>query len=244
MPKEHTVKTWDNLSKLLEKSRERGWIFRGEVRCDYGSLRPKVGRPSLDRSGNIRRIYSLESEIRIFNEFKRAARPYLEYEPKSDIEWLALGQHHGLPTRLLDWSDSLLVAAFFAVEKAGTVSGQRCDAVIYGVQGIRELSATDNIFRLDSVAAYHPAHISPRIPSQRSVFTVHPDPTEDYAENIGFKCTILADACWQIKRTLNASAINHGSLFPGIDGLCRQLDWSYKWDFFERKNPLPEISTD
>jgi hypothetical protein len=240
----HRVENWRELSDLMEKSRERGWLFRGETRCDRGSLLPKIGRPSKVVGGNKRREYSLESERRVFDEFKRASRPYISYQPASDIEWLALGQHHGLPTRLLDWTESLLVAAFFAVEKAGIIDGKHCDALIYGVQDVPEI-ADDfiDVFSISEVAAYWPPHISPRISAQRSVFTVHPNPTLDFKSSASFLCTISGTACWQIKRTLNASAINYGSMYPGIDGLCQQLDWSYKWEFFERKQILPDSST-
>jgi len=243
MSADHTVDSWGDLSDLLERYRERRWLFRGETRCDHGSLVPKIGRPSRLPRGNDERRYSLKNEMRVFGEFQRASRPYIQYEPSSSIEWLALGQHHGLPTRLLDWTESFLVAAFFAVEKAGTRNGKPCDALIYGVQDVEEIEGDYDVFQQSGVFAYRPGHISPRIPAQRSVFTVHSDPTEDFANEVTFRCEIASSACWQIKRTLNAAAINYGSMFPGIDGLCRQIDWSFKWDFFERKNRLPDTST-
>ena len=50
----------------------------------------------------------------------RNAHAYLEahHMPRDTVEWMALMQHHGAPTRLLDWSTSPYVAAFFALEEA------------------------------------------------------------------------------------------------------------------------------
>ncbi|MBY3544961.1 FRG domain-containing protein [Rhizobium laguerreae] len=77
-------------------------FFRGVTSVRH-NLTPSVGRVrDLD--------YSLDFEMAVFEQFKREALPYLRSRPNDDWEWLALAQHHGVPTRLLDWSESPYVA--------------------------------------------------------------------------------------------------------------------------------------
>lgn len=109
------ARSWAEALELLyvdswqhELNRYRStFAFRGVGRDD-GSL-----RPSLRRIGD---EPSLEQHL--LRNFRKYATERPEQRFDSIWHWLALGQHHGLPTRLLDWTYSPLVALHFATEHA------------------------------------------------------------------------------------------------------------------------------
>lgn len=86
------------------------WAFRGESDAER-TLRPGIERIA-SKPGR--------AEDYVEQEFKRRAHHYLSDLPddEDDLEWVALMQHYGAPTRLLDWTRSAYVAAFFAAESA------------------------------------------------------------------------------------------------------------------------------
>lgn len=107
------ITSFEKLNQLVGNSQRMRTIFRGVGKVSY-QLVPSLGRvQSADKT-------SLPAvERRMVRLFREGARPYLQQQPANEWEWLALAQHHGLPTRLLDWTTNPLVAAYFAVEKEG-----------------------------------------------------------------------------------------------------------------------------
>jgi hypothetical protein len=224
------IKSWQDLSHLIEMHSGQGWIYRGEDQLN-DKLLPKAGRVGSNKGAARKLKFDHSDEEAALKMFKRQARPYVSHEPKSDLEWLAIAQHHGMSTRLLDWSESPLAACFFAVINAGV----RGDGRIFGIRDVSEVSEPQEHqpFELGTVYAYRPPHITPRIPAQRSVLTIHPDPTEDFATHEGMIRWVIQDkVCGKIKRILDNLGINESSLFPDLDGLARYIGWKYKWAKF------------
>ena len=233
------VSSWSELSELIDHfSYFSGydWLFRGVTDATY-RLIPKIGREETramkHKSGSkaLERVpHRIEDERAVLTMFKQQARAHLHSAPYSELEWLAIAQHFGLPTRLLDWTESLLAAAWFAVEKGGA---KKSDSAIWIANGIPSIDHRydGEVLTLAEPHIFRPPHISPRITAQGSVLMICPNPCKEVTLPFIKKIVISRAAEITIKKRLNACGINRRHLFPDLGGLSDHLAWIYKNDW-------------
>jgi hypothetical protein len=98
--------SWEDARRVLQ-SFGRDWVFRGHEQESW-RLRTSLERETFELPREV-------AEQRMLNEIQRRAHHFVSpvHIPSNTVEWLALMQHHGAPTRLLDWTRSPFVCGVF-----------------------------------------------------------------------------------------------------------------------------------
>lgn len=249
--------SWERFREAIDGPEYKSWAFRGQSSVDwplYSSLsRYLMGYQVHPEAWQ-------QQEHRILRIFKRKAHLLLDHLPeeKDSFQWLALMQHHGAPTRLLDFTWSPFVATFFALERATTEAAVwalfppglsnrpmrtlrasqrvRKDEIAPWVPGGYEKHFLPNKHRI--VIAGEPHRMNQRLIAQSGTF-VMPGVLDEPIEKLTPPSAV-------VKFVLDVKAIrrramsdlyhmnlSNATLFPGLDGLARSLAYEleFHWAF-------------
>lgn len=117
-----TISSWNEFLKWFAPFKQAG-CFRGQANSKwhlFPSFYRKVHqRWSHGTSVTVDSLNPEENEQRVFRDFQRAAHHhYSNLPPPGEVvDWFTIMQHHGAPTRMLDWTRSPYVALYFAMQE-------------------------------------------------------------------------------------------------------------------------------
>ena len=237
------INKWREFQRWIDDHSDSGWVFRGLGDRGF-NLTPTVGRKT---------NYSLAYERSILELFKLRAPEFIATSDKLTLDLLAIAQHHGAPTRLLDWTSNPLVAAHFAatglparqksklLNEKGRASGspvivtpaiETVGARIIAVRLLRSMKVSQDAdpFALKDVRFFWPRAVTSRITDQGGLFSIHPDPANAWLPKRHRDSDIFeipGDMRHFFSKRLFYLGINPQRIMGGLDGLGSRLAWQY-----------------
>ena len=198
-----------------------------------GQRHPWALLPGMCRTSNSSEL--LNNERNLFDSFKKQAKKSLHIIPANDWEWLVVAQHHGLPTRLLDWTTDPLVALWFALENAGSTAAPVVWMMCPEAQDFIDQSDKTRPFAGTRTKLFKTDFQIPGIRAQKGCFSVFKHvngssngfvPLEKNKQLNGrlFSVRVSADAILGMQGELESKGYNQNAVYPPeLDDVAQQV---------------------
>jgi hypothetical protein len=219
-----------NLLEVLSKQ-EGIQMFRGQTR-DWPLI------PSIGRYPKVVKLYLnwQNCHEQIIHQFLRLGHPFLSEKQLKDSDRWVIGQHHGLPTRLLDTTTNPLKALFFSVNIPSDDKYDGTFWIINYSMWNEELDDEHRIYWDTSLIPFLPPQLDARLMAQEGAFISYPLPKndepltsmEELKENdmTFLKMIVPSSAKARLRRELEFLGIQFRFLFPDLDGVSRGIHLS------------------
>lgn len=232
--KEYSLTSWKYFSDFInqEMLKYTTYVYRGHGNNNW-KLEPTIDR-LIKNPKSVKRAQHLE-RFKFETRGRRGSNP-TRMEDEND--WWALGQHHGLATPLLDWTESPFVALYFAANSAASEKTSHMTVFAIAQESInvinKEIRGNEGLplinGRKQTIKIVRPlSDENARLVSQRGLFTRGPNNVdlETWMTNNTpaggrtislMKITIPTTGIVECLQYLNRMNINHATLFPDLPG--------------------------
>lgn len=182
---EDMVINQENAYSVYSFPYETAGLFRGQI--NSWPLIPQSFRnvdliQDFSKVSDIIKSYEYSKSTRLFQQFCKRTETQNPNFPQKQIDRMAIAQHYGVPTPLLDWSHNIFTAIFFSVKEMFSYEDfeKNFSVYIYHIVDERLLENNSDISDLSNLhksAFVKPINIDRRIERQKGLFTFHPHPS-------------------------------------------------------------------